>query len=292
MPPTLALKRALREYLEERKMLTDEVVIVDGIVTPVAIDFRYSFDKAASKNIVEQKVQSAINSVFTSLLPGKPLRISKLYEAVESIPEIESCYFVTPKVDIIPANEFELLSNTVQLSTSTFIPIPPASGDLSFIVDSVAAFADNQPIMLLETGKVTTVAKVERIEGKRILLREDTPVATNYTIDAKVLSSTYHAKGWQFERIVDAYIRCEVTPTTESFVNSELKRKTDSYFRETLLPEEVLVRSKLLSHLQNTFHVSSISLALNGPDSSVEIIDPASNEKLTLGMLFINGITV
>jgi len=287
--PSLTLKRALLEYLNARKLVTDEVVIVDGIVTPTPIEMRYCFEKGADSVKVEQKVQSAINQIFVDLKPGDPLRLSNLYEAVEAVAEVKFCQFIYPSQDLIPANDYELFSNTMQLPSLTRLNAAASAGASAVQVSDPNLFVEQGTVSIFETSKTPTTSTVIAKTSNTLSLQADQLLEEDYSLNAVVTNSAYLPYGWQFERPIDIFITYSIGNTTSPLVTSNIARKIRQYFSQTLRPEEPLIRSTLRTLVQSIPNVTTSDVRFNSVDGIAEQVVPSDSEKITLGVLSINN---
>ena len=290
--PTLSLKSRLLEYLNERKMITDEVVIIDGITTPIPVELRYSFNKGADRVATGQKVQAAINFLFAGIRPGDTFHLSALYEAVESVSEVGYCQVLNPKTDVIPSNEFELFSNTLQLPAPARLVVKPFKGDLSVVVQDPSPFYEKGYLSIFESGSVPTTAIIADIQSNVITLRQDTPLQDTYSLEASVLNSEYYPLDWQFERKIDVFVSYDTGNGTQDVVTSTIARKVKRYFNEVLRPEEPLVRTRLELLVRSVTNVTTSEVFLRSLDNTDENVSPAQGEKIMLGTLSINGQTL
>lgn len=287
--PSMELKQRLLDYLNARKMVTDEVVIVDGKSTPVPVEVRYCVEKWSDRVVARQKVQSAINAVFARMTPGTPLRLSALYEAVEALNEVKFCQFTHPKRDVIPSNEFELFYNPMQFPAETRLAAPVARGESTVTVEDGSIFYPQGIITIYETGKVPTAAVVSSITGNVVTLRHDITAQDNYSLDAFVSDSAYFPQDWQFERPVDLFISYAAGNATSTLITESIIRKLKIYFSETLRPEEPLSRVTLQLLLRSIPNISTSDVRLHSIDGVSEQVVPSSSEKITLGVLSINN---
>lgn len=290
--PTLALKSRLLEYLNDRKMITDEVVIVDGVSTIVPVVLRYQMQKSADSYVTAGKVQVAVNEVFAKLTPGSTLFLSDLYESVTAIPELDFVNILEPKENVVPQSSFELFSNTVQIARPTKLVSPVSRGDTTFVVAATTGFAAKGRVLVYEAGKVTTTAIVDHVSGGTVTLRSDYPLQDSYSTDADVLASDYQAYGWAYERRVDVFVRYTAGLGVGQETSDAVNRKIRDYFEKTLRPEEPLSRTRLELLVRSVPNVTGVTVNLNSLDGAIEQVISSSREKLVLGVLTINNTVV
>jgi len=56
--PNAGLKAGLKTYFEELNVLTDHVVVLDGVLKPVDIDMNVIVSKNSDASVVKEKVES------------------------------------------------------------------------------------------------------------------------------------------------------------------------------------------------------------------------------------------
>jgi len=128
LPPSDGLRASLKEYLDTKKMIGTEVLVVPGVNKEVDVNAALEFDDRFDTFQIIEQVEEAIDCVFQSadLQPGTPLYISKLYEAVESVQGVRSAYITTDPVDDqgkIPTEKFETIAKgNIEIVQQ---PVPP-----------------------------------------------------------------------------------------------------------------------------------------------------------------------
>jgi uncharacterized phage protein gp47/JayE len=293
-PPTFNLKSRLLSYMNDRKMICDEVVILDGITTSIPLRLHYRFSPRVEQDVIKERVASALNSVFKAQLPGQELYISKLYEAVESIPEIEYVLFDSPASNVIPQNAMELFVNTLQEPASTTLAANLTKGQFSLVVEDPTIFSVKGRVSVFQLDRKPTSALIESISGSVITLRSETPLQDDYkATESQVINSDYLPLGWQFERKVNIYVKySNSTGGVSNVITDRITTAITGYFRKVLKPEQTLNRSKLESIVSKINGVSAYSVTLNTVDSPIEQLSPSSREKIVLGNFNINGVNV
>jgi len=289
--PTITLKSSLLDYLNLRKMITDEVVVLDGVTASLPLRFFYKYDNSVADDIVREKVASALNEAFKNILPGDIMRISRLYEAVESVPEVEYALFDSPNIDYMPKTEMELLINTLQTPKKTKLIANATKGQTSVVVDDGSIFDVGGIITLFQLGKEPTSALIEAISDSVITLRPETPLKANYSIaNAEVINSDYLAVGWQIDRPVDIYINYAATSSTSTVsITPNIVKKFKEYFTYKVLPAQIMLRSDLEALVASVNGVGSYRVNIGSTDSVVEVINPSSQERVVLRNIIING---
>lgn len=288
--PTLTLKNRLLDYLNDRKMITDEVVIMDGVNTIVPMHLRYRFNSNADSSVVLGNVQVAVNGVFAALTPGDPLFLSYLYDVLQSVPDIQFVNILSPTDNFIPNNQFELYSNSVQVGVNTHLLVAANKGDLSFSVALPNLFQPSQRVSIFENGKNPSAGIIAQVSGSVVTLQPDYPLSDAYTLEADVVPSDFLVYGWAYENPVNVFVRYTAgTGVDTDTLNSIINRKIREYFNKTLRPEENLSRTKLQLLVSGVPNVITATVTFNASDSTVEQIVPSANEIVSLGNLSINN---
>lgn len=291
--PTLTLKTSLLEYLNQRKLICDEVVIIDGVTTNFPLRFFYKYSNSIPEDVMVERVASAINGVFKSLLPGDTVRISRLYEAIEAVTGVDYALFDTPSIDFTPKDEMTMLVNTLQPPQRTILIADCYKDQTSLVVEDGSIFDVGGVITLFQRGKEPTSANIEAISGSVVTLRPETPLKASYTVaGCEVLNSDYMPIGWQLDLPVDIYINYATTSSTSSqAITSNIVKKVKEYFNYRLLPSQILLKSALEGLLYTVNGVGSYRVNIGSVDSATEIVNPSSKERVILRSLVVNGKT-
>ena len=289
LAPTLTLKGRLLDFLNARKMITDEVVIVDGQTSLVPVIVRYRHAKSADATVVAGSVQVAVNSVFAALTPGDNLYVSDLYEAIGAVADVEFFNILQPAENYVANNAYELFSNTVQLGTPTKLLTPAFKDATTFVVASTVNFEKKMRIVIYEHGKTPTTAIIEdKQTGGVLQVRADTPLRDTYSVDADVVPSDYHTWGWAYERRTDVFVRY-ISGTGSTATADAVAKRIRDYFDKTLRPEETLSKARLETLVLTTPNVITCSVTFGSMDTEIAQIVPATREKVVLGTLTINN---
>jgi hypothetical protein len=285
-PPSLPLKRALLGYLNERKMITDEVVVVDGTSTNIPFTVRYRYGLSVDERTMEERVATAVNGYFTSLTPGCPFRIGGIYDAVAAVEGVEFV-LVEPPEDVHPSDEHELFVNTVQHPFKTRLTTAAQQGDVAFVVENPSILCAGGLIMLLQDRRRSTVGIITSIQGSVVNVRADMGANDRYEIDkTTVLNSDYYPVAWQLEAAADIHVQFR---EPNDVVMGHIRRRIVRYMDYVILPEEDLLRSEVERIVSETNGVTEYSVHFCAVDSDIERIQAASREKVTLRTLTING---
>jgi uncharacterized phage protein gp47/JayE len=277
--PNSLLKRRLHEYLDKRKMICDEVVILDGQTKNIPVEFRYKYSMESDESEVQELVRAAINGVFKALLPGDQLSISRLYEAMESIPQVEWVNFYSPYENISPQSGYTLLINSIQPAAKVNLTAEVSRVDTTILISDPAQFVVGGLISLFELGKSSSCAMIESISGNTLSIRPETPLLDNW-----------NATGWQYERVCNIYVTYDtLNGGSLAHIGHQIKKKITDYFTRVINVEESLSRNILRALIASISGITSYSVNLGGVDSQVETISMIPREKATLGKVIING---
>lgn len=289
--PTLALKAALKSYLDLRRMICDEVVIIDGIVNNVPLRFFYKYDVSITPDVISEKISSSLNAKLISLSPGETLRISQLYEAIESVDEVIYALFDVPSSDVpVTVGQMEMLVNSLQPPDKTRLIEGVAAGTGSVVVSDPSIFYAGGLISIFQQGKRATTARISSVGGSVVTFTNEFTTLTSYTTDAEVINSDYYPISWQYDLPVDIYIDFSTTSSMASTrVAATLAKRVKDYITLSLLPAMSLQKSKIESIVSSTSGVATFSVHLGSKDSLTERISSAQRERITLKSVVING---
>lgn len=295
--PSLPLRQALRAYLDRRRMVSDEVVVVDGTTTGVPLVFDYRFSRSREKWEVDEEIRSAAAAVFAAQRPGSELLLKSLWQALADVPGVEMVLVRSPAANIVPEQEFELLSNSLLVPARTALTVAAVRGSVSVVVADPAPFYPGGVLMLWEPGRTPTVGEVEGVLGNVVTLKRHTPLRDSYTVpDAagrgcEVYSSDYVGRGWQFERPVNVHVRYDTSFGAVEEVDAAIASKIRLWFSQTLQPEQSVHRAALEHLVSTTNGVTTFEVALGSFDGDAEIVPASLRERLVPGHVSINGVS-
>lgn len=287
--PDLQLKTRLLEYLNRRKMATDEVVVVDGKSVQVPLMLRYRYGKGVSSWEAKEAVAGAIAGVMAAQLPGVDMDLSNLYLAVRKLAVIESVVFDHPTT-ILEAGSDTLFGNSVTQGAKTSLTSITRVGDSSIVVDDHTLFGAGQNIMIYEANKTPTVAVVDQASAGVVSLRNGTCRA-EYSLAAEVYNSTYASYGWNSERPVIVFVRY-VSNLDPGMLDQSIKFCLETYFTKQLRPGKALRRTVLEQLLSGVNGIAAVSVFLGKYDSQTEEVTVTSDEQVTLAGVVVNGIAL
>lgn len=295
--PSLALKQNLLSHLNQRKMITDEVVVIDGISVRTPLYFHYQYATTKEEWEIKEAIRTSIASVMTSLLPGQTLMLSKLYEAMEATDGVDMVIFHHPSINIVPVDECNLLVNSVTEPSPGRLIADAAIGALNISVSHPAAFVNGGMVMLIENGKPTTVGEVDTVSGSIVTLKSATPLLADYTVpDAagrgcEVYNSDFVGVGWQYEKKVDVHVTYTTLFGAIATMDASIANKIKHFFTYTVRPEQTLLRANIEHIVSTTSGVLTQSARFGSVDGTTETVSSSLREKLVLGSLTINGVS-
>lgn len=290
VPPTYQLKVALQQFLNERKMKTDEVVVVDGLTTTVPVHVRYKFKAQADFYATQSAVQAALNGVFTQQKPGERLFISKLYEAVNALDDVEYVNIFSPGTDLYAENDFELFVNSLQVPVRTRLTERVFKGQTVINVAETGAFYTGGPVGMFEVGKLPSVSFVESIDEDAGQITLRSPIAESYSLFADCVSGDFLVDGWAYERPLNIFVRHRSYDPSQAIARN-VYRAINQYFRVMVKPNSVLYRADLLSIVNKVQDIQSPVINIESLESPTEQLTSGPLEVFTLGNLSINGVT-
>jgi len=105
--PNAGLKTGLATYFRNLNVLTDNIVVLDGILKPVDIDMNIIIDRNADASVVKTRVESLLDDYFDSSNwdMGESLYISNLIELIKSIDGITYVDLFSPNDNILKTNK-------------------------------------------------------------------------------------------------------------------------------------------------------------------------------------------
>ena len=279
--PSQGLLEDLRSYLDQRSMLTDEVIVSAGRMTTFPIAVRYRFTDMSDTQAFEL-VRSAINKVVSTQNPGSAIQIGDLYDAVESIQGIDQCSFLTPS-QTLPAIPGAYV-NSLQLANTTLLAAPAVAGTRNLILDSTGNFLASSALTIWSLDKMATSSVVETVSGTNVLLRGDQPLADNYPIENTVVANTdYWSAGWSAERNVDLYITVDSGSQDKPAIQRIITTKLYNLFRWFILPGDTLYKDRVEKVINTVPNVIAANVSFNAPNApTISFLASSAFEKLVL----------
>lgn len=287
--PSQALKQKLHRYLTSRKMIGDEVIIVDGQTESVPLHIQYRYEAGLEPLALEEDVRSAVDRVFGKLRPGDPLRLSDLYEEVGAVPGVGFCNVISPSDHVSPASDFALLSNSIQVAAPAKLTERVSIRSTTVVVDNPGAFTVSGAVAIFEPGRSPTASTVVSISGSTLTLA--TQVSDSYSPGAFCVPSDWFVYGWCLERRVQVHVRYDASAGGVEAISRAIRERLQTFFSKQLLPQQAVTRTGLKALVDGISGVSLSTVNLDSSDSTRETISAIPKERLTLGRLYINGIS-
>lgn len=107
--PSLGLKQGLETFFEDINVLTDQVKAFDAFIKPITVRAKVIVSRSADPSIVKDNVDATIQNFFNvdNFELGKPLYLSSLYEALQSIEGVQFVKIFEPQDDILATKELK-----------------------------------------------------------------------------------------------------------------------------------------------------------------------------------------
>jgi hypothetical protein len=104
---SVGLKLALKSYMEQFNVLTDEVVIADGAIRTVDVELNVVVSRGADASVVKEKVEASITDFFNidKWDMGQSLFVSNLVKSLENIDGVAYIDLFSPVNNILPNNQ-------------------------------------------------------------------------------------------------------------------------------------------------------------------------------------------
>ena len=130
--PSDSLRVSLKNYLDERKLVGTEILILNGLSKDIDVSVSTDLDVTLNRDLIKVQIKSGITDVFTdpTIEPGSSLFVSKLYEAVETIEGVESA-FITTSPEMVNGEIATAKFEMIKLGVITILEEPPAPVFLS-----------------------------------------------------------------------------------------------------------------------------------------------------------------
>ena len=105
--PSAGLKQGLTQFFSEISVLTDEIRVLDGEIKAVNFRANVIMSRTSDAGTIRESVNKVVNDFFATdnFDMGKALYISKLYEAIQSVPGVKFVKIFEPADDILPTKE-------------------------------------------------------------------------------------------------------------------------------------------------------------------------------------------
>lgn len=292
--PSLAFKQELWSFLNQRKMITDEVTVLDGPVSRVPIHFHYKYATDQQEWNMKEAVRTAVFGVVSGMAPGESLFLSRLYEVMENVDGVEQVVFYNPASNTLPPIPNSLITNAVQEPLKSRLASAVLEGALSVDVNDPSYFSAGGVATFIEYGKTPTVAEIDHVSGSSLILKQ--PLLADYnTLDAAgrgctIYSTDYIGVGWQYEKSVNVHVSYTTAFSTIDAMDNAIAVAIRQYFLHYVLPEQTLLASSIQYILSSISGVTSVSVSFGSYDGTAEAISSSQRERLVLGALTVNGV--
>jgi Baseplate J-like protein len=117
VPLSAALKAALRQYLQDRAVGTDYVIVADGSQVPLPFAVRFQTSPGHSAPDVAGLVNDQITAYVNGLVPGQPVVFSTLVALLTQVAGVQSLVVATPNGDLAPPSDDSLFIPPVDAAT-------------------------------------------------------------------------------------------------------------------------------------------------------------------------------
>jgi len=105
--PNVGLKTGLATYFSDLNVLTDSVVVLDGIIKPVDIEMTVIVSRNADASVVKERVESIIGQFFNlnKWEMGHAFYVSNFIETIKTIDGISYIDLLSPSNNILPTGK-------------------------------------------------------------------------------------------------------------------------------------------------------------------------------------------
>lgn len=105
--PSAGLKQGLVQFFSEIAVLTDEVRVLDGEIKPINFRANVIMSRTSDAGTIREAVNKVVNDFFAvdKFDMGKALYVSKLYEAIQSVPGVKFAKIFEPADDVLPTKQ-------------------------------------------------------------------------------------------------------------------------------------------------------------------------------------------
>lgn len=102
--PSAGMKQGLKTFMEDRNVLTDEVVVLDGAVKTINVEANIVMSRNADAGTVKERVNATIDDFFNiaNFDMGQGFYLSRLYAALQAIDGVQFVDIFSPSDDVLP----------------------------------------------------------------------------------------------------------------------------------------------------------------------------------------------
>jgi len=321
VPLSSAMKLALKEWMDARKMGTDYIIIADGASRPVPISFRFKTAQGFNLSDTTQLLNDTLRSIVNSLRPGDPIVFSTLVHQLVSVQGVESVIMATPNNDLTTSSPTELFTSpmdnyayevALNYSTDTdsatdgervtiytaqlpVAPLTPWSFVLNLGAENLAVLAGTVPgTARLYASRVLSTD--ENYPSFVNLLTGQATLCTKGVIGALALRLKT-VQGYNAERFVNVYASYIGQDSTEK--RQEIRTRIKSWgdgldIGGTLYGQEIsgitVSKSNVTTVIESTPDVDQVTkIALGTPINDEPKMAAGETELLRIGQIVLNG---
>lgn len=290
------LKQALQDYLDERKLGTDYVLLANGTTKPAPISLRFKVSGGFDVVAVRTVVTNTVDTFVANLRPGSPLVYSDLLRKVDEVYGVDSVNMATPTADLVPDNPTELLTRPDDAYVFTLARTAGALTDEYTAAMPAAPLAAWSFRMYLGTTELSvvphTTAGFARLLGGALSTSQVSTVnlltgaVRFFTSSSDVLTTTLNpVGGYDRERDVDLYIGYDGDNTQAK--RREIRAALRSWSNQ-LTVGAPLYGSLVSGVTASTSNVTDVVEAVSGVTSvnRVALSSPASNDDRVVAQSF------
>ena len=132
--PSSGLKQGLKTFFEQINVLTDEVIVLDGVIKPVDIEVTIVMSRNADAATVREQVIESVNRFFNvaNFDLGSPLHLGNLYQAIQDVPGVSFATIFKPADDILPTDKLAGEGSPDGISINEILVLGQAKLDFFF----------------------------------------------------------------------------------------------------------------------------------------------------------------
>jgi hypothetical protein len=110
VPLSTTLKSALRDYLQDKAVGTDFVMVADGTERPAPISLRFKAVEGHDLDETQGLILGVMRKLIAALRPGSPIIYSNLVRLIDETYGVDSVDMATPIADLLASNPLELFT--------------------------------------------------------------------------------------------------------------------------------------------------------------------------------------
>lgn len=112
---SLALRNALKTYIEERNVISHDIAVFSGVTQPVNIEADIVYQASRTEAEMTAALDAAATEFFNAvdLNPGDDIYLSELYCLFQEVTGVQSLLMVTPSTNVaVPSEKIAVLGTT------------------------------------------------------------------------------------------------------------------------------------------------------------------------------------